>query len=167
MEIKNINTTLSFTAFYRNSPQCLNYLSRNFGESRIKFNRALVKLDERCSMHKHFDMFYVPYNNSINILPKNTSSPFIRALNVEHIIVRENMHNYEHLSRKDLKWNDTISPKNEESAEPKCFMDKIFKNFNLGRKKVLPDPYEKLPGNVKLAVDMVDDLEKKIESLQA
>ena len=153
MEI-NRTQNISFSAFYRNSPPCMNYLAKNFGGNRVKFSKALEILDERCSKHKFFDMFYSPLNNSIKILPRDKYVENIIPSSGRIINVSEKE---QYLEKTSINLSASLPLEANRS-----FIKKFFDFFSYKRVKQSINPYEKLPSNVREAVDIIEKMEHTI-----
>lgn len=156
MEIKN-NQNISFKAFYRKSPPCMHYLAQNFNGNRVRFNKALEILDERCSKHKFFDMFYSS-NNSIKVVPKDK--------NVEKYFMPDSK-KYLNIPAKDRyveKFETEIVSEELKNKSNESFFKKIinFFKFKKAKKIVSVNLYYKLPSNVREAVDIIEKIEHSI-----
>ena len=153
MEI-NRTPNISFSAFYRNSPPCMSYLAKNFDGNKVKFSKALEILDERCSKHKFFDMFYSPTNNSIKILPRDKY--------VENIIptsgrIIDIWQKKQYLQKPYVDVSASLP-----LEANKSFIRKILDFFSYKKVKQSINPYEKLPSNVREAVDIIEKMEHSI-----
>ena len=152
MEIKNNQTNIYFKSFYRNSPPCMEYLSKNFA-SKSRFKKALQILDERCSNHKYFDIFYIPKNNSITIMSKdfklknNSSFKYMTIPQGERYSSKKDT---VHISE---NWPVVDS-----------FIKKLLKifSFHKAKKFLVTSPYDELPPNVREAVDIVEKMEHSL-----
>lgn len=153
MEI-NRTQNISFSAFYRNSPPCMSYLAKNFDGNKVKFSKALEILDERCSKHKFFDMFFSPQNNSIKILPRDKYVENIIPISERFINVSEKE---QYLEKPCINLSASLPLEANRS-----FIKKIFDFFSYKRVKQSINPYEKLPSNVREAVDIIEKMEHKI-----
>lgn len=158
MGIKNTQN-ISFGSFFRNSPPCMDYLAKNFDGNQSKFNKALEILDNKCSKHKYFDMFYSQENNSIKIVPKN-----------------ESIENYfftgpqKFMSIPEGERYTKIAEILELYGEPKkktenLFIKKIKNIFSLkkAKKYVNSGVYNKIPSNVREAVDIIEKMEHSLK----
>ena len=156
MEIKN-NQNVSFGAFFRNSPPCINYLAKNFDGNKVKFNKALQILDEKCSKQKYFDMFYSPENNSIRIMPRNKFLRGYFSKKNSYINIPENK---DYLTKTESL---NISEKLEKESDISLIKNflRIF-SIKKAKKYINSNPYEKLPSNVREAVDIIKKLERSI-----
>lgn len=153
MEIQN-SQKISFQAFYRHSPPCMHYLEKNFYGNRTKFNKALEILDERCSKHKFFDMFFSPSDNAIRIFPKDKSVEKYLLRGREMYLSQSEhynqIHNLENVSE-DTSKGVGIS-----------FFKILKKIFSFKKAKNIINPYTKLPANVREAVDIIEKIEHSI-----
>ena len=153
MEIKKTQN-ISFEAFFRHSPPCMHYLEKNFDGNKMRFNKALEILDERCSKHKFFDIIFSSENNAVRIIPKEKkvdkylpNGHYIWLPQSEHY---SQIHNIGDISAEYPKKSDGL------------FL-KFLKNlFSLKKAKKIINPYYKLPANVREAVDIVEKIERSI-----
>lgn len=150
---------ISFKAFYRNSPPCRRYLFENFGGNQSKFAKALKILDERCAKHKYFDMFYSHERNSICIVPKNDKVEESIPERLRYISIAEGKHFSKELLEnivnnsvlKDKILNNTLNSK----------IQKLLYFLNI-KKHINPNHYDKLPSNVREAVDVIEIIERSM-----
>ncbi len=154
VDINKIDYSISFSAFYRSSKPCIKYLSKNFDGNISEFDKALITLDERCSGHKHFDMFFSPEDSSIKIFPKVHD----KSSQNNYISVYSNSEYDSHLRYlANDKYLHEFSGKNI----IKRILYKIFDFFNADKVKkfVVQTSYDKLPSNVREAVDLIEKME--------
>lgn len=156
MEIKN-NKNISFNAFYRNSPPCMRYLAKDFDGNKMKFNKAIEILDKKCSKHKFFDMFYSPDSNSIKIVPKDNA--------IEKIFPY--VGRYMNISASESYKTITTTVYNELKQDTNTsFFKRIISifSFKKAKKLITIEPYDKLPSNVREAVDIIEKMEHSLLS---
>lgn len=153
MEIKNIRNTQSFGTFFRNSPPCMNYLSKNFEGNGSRFKKALEVLDLRCSKHKYFDMFFSADNSSIRIFPKDKSVEKY-LLNGKYMFLPQSEH-YNEKVVPDV-WDEMVQQRKNST-----FIKRFLNLFSFKAKEII-NPYYKLPSNVREAVDLIEKIERSI-----
>lgn len=134
----------------------MQYLAKDFDGNKIKFSKALKILDEKCSKHKLFDMFYSPNNSSIKIVPKDKA--------IEEIF--PNIGKYMNISQNE-RYNinaDAVTVYDESQQNTHTsFLKRILSIFSFKKAKFLTiDSYDKLPSNVREAVDIIEKIEHSL-----
>ena len=165
MEIRNIDNSQSFTSFYRHSQPCMKYLEKYFNGNKLKFEKALVTLDEKCSKHKNFDMFYSPEDDSIKIVPKTSQAKqYSEAHSGGNYISIYSKSDYDQKNKLYDMAQKTIGKKLESENVFRRILSSTleFLRINKIKKYIGSSPYDNLPYNVREAVDLIERMERSI-----
>lgn len=162
----NVCNSPNFGMFHRNSYECAKYLRSGFESvSETKqFKRAIKTLDKICDKHKNFDMKFNKDDNSIILYGTNVSANSLLKYEFgkSPYIVPQDVYRPNRLQGLEEGLKGIL--KGEEA--PKDAMDRFyFKIFSsvtrFGAKVYLKfHPYEKLPANVREAVEMANRMEE-------